>query len=130
MAALSTVTWWHFNCVWSFFADALHAKGIMSPHCFCNTARHTLSCFRQEEGVILKNPESEWKPDDRRLGSWVKLKPEYTRNYEVHNALEGLVFSPSFVIHFVGTLFARSVTLPRPWCWGIILFMAPSVTLL
>ncbi len=37
----------------------------------------------QEEGLILKNPESAWKPDDRRLGSWVKLKPEYARSYEV-----------------------------------------------
>jgi len=35
----------------------------------------------QEEGLILKNPESEWKPDDRK--SWVKLKPEYARSYEV-----------------------------------------------
>ena len=34
----------------------------------------------QEEGLILKNPESEWKPTDR---SWVKLKPEYARSYEV-----------------------------------------------
>ena len=39
----------------------------------------------QEEGIILKNPDSEWKPGDRRLGSWVKIKPEYTRNYEVRS---------------------------------------------
>ena len=33
---------------------------------------------------MLKNPESEWKPDDRRLESWVKLKPEYVRRFEVN----------------------------------------------
>ena len=46
----------------------------------------------QEEGLILKNPDSEWKPDDRRLGSWVKLKPEYTREYEVRS---GAAHQPS-----------------------------------
>ena len=58
--------------------------------CICTRAKHCWSCLLQEEGVILKNPDSEWKPDERRLGSWVKLKPEYTRNYEVRPALHRL----------------------------------------
>jgi len=37
----------------------------------------------QEEGIILKNPQSQWKPDDRSLGAWLKLKPEYTNAHEV-----------------------------------------------
>ncbi len=37
----------------------------------------------QEEGIILKNPQSQWKPDDRSLAAWMKLKPEYTHAHEV-----------------------------------------------
>ena len=60
----------------------------MMPCCACNNTKHLWLCVRQEEGVILKNPDSEWKPDDRRLGSWVKLKPEYARSYEVCSAVQ------------------------------------------
>ncbi len=37
----------------------------------------------QEEGIILKNPGSEWKPTNRSVDAWMKLKPEYNNAYEV-----------------------------------------------
>ncbi len=50
----------------------------------------------QEEGIILKDPQSEWKPDDRRMGAWMKLKPEYTNAYEVqmHGANQTIDLEP------------------------------------
>ncbi len=32
---------------------------------------------RREEGVVLKDPDSVYKPNARAGGGWVKLKPEY-----------------------------------------------------
>ena len=43
----------------------------------------SMAMVAQEEGIILKNPQSQWKPDDRSLGAWMKLKPEYTYAHEV-----------------------------------------------
>jgi ATP-dependent DNA ligase len=30
----------------------------------------------QEEGIVLKQPGSRWRPNDR-SGAWLKLKPDY-----------------------------------------------------
>ena len=33
---------------------------------------------RHEEGIVLKDPESVYKPGVRSKGGWLKIKPEYT----------------------------------------------------
>jgi ATP-dependent DNA ligase len=36
----------------------------------------------QDEGIVCKQLESPWKPDDR-SGAWVKMKPEYIGQQEL-----------------------------------------------
>jgi DNA ligase-4 len=33
---------------------------------------------RREEGLLLKDPDSVYKPNIRNKGGWVKVKPEYS----------------------------------------------------
>ena len=57
---------------------------LMTPTCRDNTRLHDVRLMvPQEEGIILKSPQSQWTPDNRSLGAWMKLKPEYTKAYEV-----------------------------------------------
>ena len=37
-----------------------------------------LAIDRLEEGLVLKDPESVYKPNVRNKGGWVKIKPEYS----------------------------------------------------
>ncbi|KAF6263533.1 hypothetical protein COO60DRAFT_414207 [Scenedesmus sp. NREL 46B-D3] len=43
---------------------------------------YDVAISRQDEGIVCKQLESPWKPDDR-SGSWVKMKPEYTGQQEL-----------------------------------------------
>jgi ATP-dependent DNA ligase len=40
----------------------------------------------QDEGIVCKQLESPWRPDDR-SGCWVKMKPEYTGQQELDCAI-------------------------------------------
>ena len=40
----------------------------------------TTSHYRREEGIMLKDPESVYKPNARSGGGWLKIKPEYNND--------------------------------------------------
>ncbi len=59
-------------------------------HCFQFADRKLASSLREvieslnsaidrlEEGLVLKDPDSVYKPNVRNKGGWVKVKPEYS----------------------------------------------------
>ena len=38
---------------------------------------------RREEGIMVKDPDSPYKPNTRK-GGWYKIKPEYVGKYDEH----------------------------------------------
>ena len=72
----------------NFVPATIWGEDKRDAHLCCRTWALAKAVVPHEEGLVLKNPESEWKPDDRRLGSWVKLKPEYVRRYQVSSLLQ------------------------------------------
>jgi hypothetical protein len=53
-------------------AAALAAKCILGSH----LTPASVPPWLQEEGIVLKQPGSRWRPNDR-SGAWLKLKPDY-----------------------------------------------------
>lgn len=47
--------------------------------------------FHQEEGIVLKALDSQWRLNDR-SGSWLKLKPDYLSDHEVDAVIMGCCF--------------------------------------
>lgn len=45
---------------------------------------HNAPVLPQEEGLVLKQPDSPWRANDR-SGAWVKVKPEWVRLYDTVN---------------------------------------------
>lgn len=45
----------------------------------------------QEEGIVVKALDSQWKMNDRR-GDWVKMKPDYVENHEIDALIIGGYF--------------------------------------
>lgn len=43
----------------------------------------------QEEGIVVKNLDSAWMPNDRSNNNWVKLKPDYVHQSDIDAVVIG-----------------------------------------
>lgn len=61
---------------------------MLATHGIASSSLDIFSCLLQEEGIIIKALDSEWRLNDRST-AWLKIKPDYVHQNEIDAVIIG-----------------------------------------